>query len=79
MNYTYDYWGMHLLWWIFWIAMLAIIFFTPWGSTRRSSKSSLLHTLQKTYAEGKITTQEFEERKKVLEKEFRREKETNAI
>ena len=74
MNYTYDYWGMHLLWWIFWIAMLAIIFFTPWVSTKRSSKSSLLHTLRKTYAEGKITTEEYEERKRFLESEFLKEK-----
>lgn len=70
-NGTY-YWGMHMLWWIFWIAILAIIFFTPWGSSKRSSKASLLHTLRKTYAEGKISTEEYEERKKFLEKEFER-------
>ena len=67
-----HWWGMHTFWWIFWIFILAMIFFTPWGSSKRSSRSSLLHTLRKTYAEGKISTQEFEERKRVLEKEFQR-------
>ena len=67
-----HWWGMHTFWWIFWIFILAMIFFSPWGSSKRSSKSSLLYTLRKTYAEGKISTQEFEERKKVLEKEFQR-------
>ena len=67
---TGNYWGMHMMWWIFWVAILVFIVFTPWGSSKRTSRGSLLHTLRKTYAEGKISTQEFEERKKVLEKEF---------
>lgn len=69
MDYGYHYWGMHLFWWIFWIALLFFIFFTPAGK-KKSSKSSLLHTLRRTYAEGKISTQEFEERKRILENEF---------
>ncbi|MDQ6761252.1 MAG: SHOCT domain-containing protein [Bacteroidota bacterium] len=69
MNYYDGYWGMNLLWWLFWIAIIAMFFFTPL-KTSRSTRSSLLHTLRKTYAEGKISTEEYEERKKVLEKEF---------
>jgi putative membrane protein len=63
--YNGTYWGMHMIWWFFWIAILAMIFFTPWGSSKRSTRSSLLHTLRKTYAEGKINTTEFEEQKNI--------------
>lgn len=66
---TGTYWGMNMFWWIIWIAIIAYIFFTPWGP-KKSSKKILLHTLRKTYAEGKINTQEYEERKRVLENEF---------
>ena len=69
MDYGYHWWGMHLFWWIFWIALLGLIFFTPAGK-KKTSKSNLLDTLRRTYAEGKISTQEFEERKRVLENEF---------
>lgn len=72
MELANVHWGMDIIWWIFWIFLLGIFFFTPWGLPKRSSKSSLFYTLRKTYAEGKISTQEFEERKKVLEKEFQR-------
>lgn len=75
MDYTSHYWGMHWIWWIFWIFLLGLIFFTPWGSKKRVTKNSLLHTLRRTYAEGKISTQEFEERKRVLEAELARDKE----
>lgn len=54
--------------------LIGYIILGPLGSSKRSSKSSLLHTLRKTYAEGKITTQEFEERKRVLEDEFLKQK-----
>jgi len=56
-----------------------MIFFTPWGSTKRSTRSSFLHTFRKTYAEGKISTQEFEERKRVLEKEFMKQREDDTV
>lgn len=79
MDYNYHYWGMHAFWWMFWIFLLVLIFFTPWGSSKRSTRSSLLHTLRKTYAEGKISTQEFEERKKVLESEFQAGKTKKAV
>ncbi len=70
MEFLNIHWGMHAFWWFFWIFLVGMIFFTPWGSSRRSSKTNLLYTLRKTFAEGKISTEEFEERKRVLEKEF---------
>jgi putative membrane protein len=73
-----NWWGMHTFWWIFWLFLLVIVFFTPWGYSKRSSRSSLLHALRKTYAEEKISTQEFEERKRVLENEFLNQREKGA-
>jgi putative membrane protein len=68
----YHFLGMHLIWWIVWIALLAWIFFLPlpipnknWGP----SEESALDMLQKRYAAGEISTEEYEERKAVLEKE----------
>lgn len=75
---TGTYWGMHMFWWIIWIAIIAYIFFNPWGRSRRSTRSTLPHRLRRTYAEGKISTQEFEERKKVLEKEFLKRQENGT-
>ncbi len=74
---TGTYWGMHMFWWIVWIVLIAYIFFTPRGP-KRSSKKILLRTLRKTYAEGKISTQEYEERKKVLLSEFESVKTTQV-
>lgn len=74
-----HYWGMHWIWWIFWIFLLELLLFTPWGSSKKLSKSSLLHTLRRTYAEGKISTHEFEEQKQVLEREFQKQDRDQTI
>lgn len=61
--------GMHLLWWIFWFALIALVFgfFEP--VPRRKAKANPLGILQRRYAAGEITTQEYEERKKRLEQD----------
>ncbi len=66
----YHFWGMHLIWWFVWIMLLFWIFATPYripGEMRR--KDGPLDILQKRYAGGEITTEEFQERKKHLEGE----------
>lgn len=40
------------------------------GIKKEKLQSSLLHTLRRTYAEGKISTQKLDERKPVLERKF---------
>lgn len=78
----YDYphmWGMHWLWWIFWIVLIVAAW---WTFTRRPSSASPptpspetpLDRLQRRYADGEITTEEYEERKAVL----LRDRETHA-
>jgi putative membrane protein len=68
----YDYphmWGMHWLWWLFWILVIVAVW---WAFTRRPSGPSAppreapLDRLQRRYADGEITTEEYEERKAIL-------------
>ena len=58
--------GMHGLWWLFWIALLVVFFslLTPLPrSEARRRRQTPLEILQRRYAAGEISTQEYEERK----------------
>lgn len=65
----YHYGGMHLIWWIIWIAFIFLIFglFQP-VPRRKMKENAPLAILQKRFASGDITKEEYEERKKILEK-----------
>lgn len=63
----YHFWGMHMVWWIIWIGIIFWIFVTPYeipGERRR--ENSPLGILQKRYAGGSITKEEYEEHKAIL-------------
>lgn len=63
-----HFWGMHFLWWIFWILIAAYIFLTPYRIPgEKRPKDSPLDILNKRFARGEITKEEFEEKKKFLE------------
>lgn len=67
----YHFWGMHLIWWFIWVILLFWIFFTPynvWG--KRSRMSSALDILQKRFASGEITKEDYEERRKIIEEDL---------
>lgn len=65
-----HFWGMHWLWWILWVILLVWIFATPWNIPgQKKKKDTPLDILQKRYAAGEINTDEYEERKKVLERD----------
>jgi putative membrane protein len=71
MFYENYYWGMNFIWWSIWVVILFWIFATPYdipGQRRR--KDSPLDILQKRYAMGQITNTEYQERKKILEKDL---------
>ncbi|MEO7238032.1 MAG: SHOCT domain-containing protein [Gemmatimonadales bacterium] len=57
--------GMHLVWWVVWIVIIAALFSftTPVPKGRAGSP---LETLQRRYARGEIGTAEYEERKSRL-------------
>lgn len=64
----YHFFGMHLLWWIFWILLLFLFFgwFQP-VPKRRIRRDSPLDILQKRFASGEITNEEYQEKKSILE------------
>jgi len=65
----YHFWGMHLIWWIIWLFLLFWIFAMPYNIPgQRMRKDSPLDILQKRFASGEITNEEYQEKKKILEK-----------
>ena len=68
MYYEYHFFGMHMFWWLFWLILLFVLFgwFAP-VPKKRIRKDSPLDILQKRFAAGELTTEEYEEKKKILE------------
>lgn len=69
-------WGMHWGWWLFWIAVIIVVVLAVIRSqsSRPSDDdlpSSPLEILQRRYASGDLSTEEYEERKARLERDQR--------
>lgn len=66
-----NFWGMHFFWWIFWFLILVWVFFIPFGKTPRNptTQESALDILQKRYARGEITKEEYQEARRTLNQE----------
>jgi putative membrane protein len=70
INNEYFFGGMHLIWWIIWMILLFWIFFPPYDVPgQRKRKNSPLEILQKQFASGHLTIEEYKERKLILEKD----------
>lgn len=67
----YYWWGMSFLWWIFWIALIAVFFAlaTPVRRSHARLYDDPLSILRRRYAAGELTTEEYEDRKARLEKD----------
>ena len=61
------FWGMHILWWLFWIVLIVVFFSLLTSVSRTRTRETPLQILQRRYAAGDISTQEYEERKARLE------------
>jgi putative membrane protein len=70
----WSFFGMHPLWWMFWLLLfLAMFSFAKPVSRRRArAESNPLAILQRRYASGELTTAEYEERKARLERDIAR-------
>lgn len=59
--------GMHFLWWLFWVALVVLLFRTLKTTSTVGNDETPTQILQRRYASGEISTEEYEERKKHLE------------
>jgi putative membrane protein len=62
-DFTYYYFGMHLIWWFVWGFILFWIFAIPF---QRTKKNSPLDILKKRFASGEMSEKEYLENKKIL-------------
>lgn len=63
------FWGMHIFWWLFW-ALLIVLFFTlATPVPKHRVRETPLEILQRRYAAGEISSEEYEERKAKLERD----------
>ena len=60
--------GMHWLWWLFWVLVIVAVWWTLFRPARPDAPptDTPLERLQRRYADGEITTEEYEERKAIL-------------
>jgi putative membrane protein len=57
---------MHVFWWLFWIAVVVVLFLPITPVSRGRRRETPLEVLQRRYAAGEISTEEYEERKAKL-------------
>lgn len=62
-----GFWGMHLFWWFFWFLIISAFFATLTPVPRHKVRETPLQILQRRYAAGDITSQEYDERSQRLE------------
>jgi putative membrane protein len=65
------FWGMHLLWWLFWIVLILAFFslVTPVSRRKARPRETALEILQRRYAAGEISSEDYEARKATLERD----------
>jgi len=71
MFYNSYFGGMHLIWCFVWIILLFWIFATPYRIPgQRKKKDSPLDILQKRFASGLISNEEYQEKKDILKNDL---------
>ena len=71
MFYESYHWGMHFIWWFVWLSLLFWIFALPYQIPgQRSRKESPFDILQKRFASGEITKEEYQEKRVILQTDF---------
>lgn len=58
MYWGYHYWGMHLFWWFFWLAIVVLLLSTGWPRSRivahDATRDAAIDALRTRYAAGEI-------------------------
>ncbi len=71
MFYYNNFWGMDFIWWFIWIMLLFWIFAVPYDIPfQRNRRLSPLDTLQRRFAAGDISPEEYHEKKKIIEMDY---------
>ncbi len=65
----WGFFGMHVFWWLFWIILILALFGLFEPVPRGKGRQTPLQILQRRYAAGEISTQEYEERKQRIERD----------
>jgi putative membrane protein len=66
MYWGYHYWGMHLFWWLFWVALVVLLVSTGWPRSRITVRDAAIDALRTRYAAGEIDEEDYQERLAVL-------------
>lgn len=68
---AWSFFGMHFIWWLFWIALIMTAFttLTPVPKNQLRSGERALDILRRRYAAGQVSSEEYERRKAVLERD----------
>jgi putative membrane protein len=75
MFYNNYFGGMHFIWWAVWIILFFWIFALPYNIPgQRMKKDSPLDILKRRFAAGEITNDEYQEKKKILESDFAKQR-----
>jgi putative membrane protein len=63
--------GMNFIWWIVWMILIFWIFAIPYNIPgQRIKKESALDILQKRFASGSISNDEYKEKRKIIENDL---------
>ena len=67
MHYVgWSFWGMHFFWWLFWIVIIVALVLPITPVSRGRRRETPLEVLQRRYAAGEVSTEEYEKRKTKL-------------
>ena len=70
MFYENYYWGMNVMWWLVWMFILVWIFAVPYDIPgQRNRRETALDILQKRFAAGQISMNEYNEKKQLVNKD----------
>ncbi len=71
MGWGEHYWGMHAMWWIFWMVAAGAFLLWALPGQRPPSDDAALNELRRRYAAGELDDDEFYRRVDVLQQRTR--------